>query len=100
MRRARSGAHSTARSASERSLAGEAQTATAGVGEAEHRCVKTQTPPRIRLGAEGTIADDRMTQRRQLSADLSAPTGAQAQLEHGRARPSLANAVLGDRLAT
>src|SRR2546421_704343 len=41
----------------------------------------------------------RMSEGRELGADLAAPSGAQAQLQHGRARAALAYAVVGDRLA-
>ena len=40
-----------------------------------------------------------MAERRELGADLAAPAGTQAQLEHGRAGTALAHAVLRDRLA-
>src|SRR5439155_1239110 len=71
----------------------------ARIGEGEQRGVQADAANRIAGRPERAIADDRMSEGRELGADLAAPSGAQAQLEHGRARAALAYAVVGDRLA-
>src|SRR5213594_2058260 len=70
----------------------EMERAAVGVGEAEHGRMKTHAPQRIGLRPERAIADDRMSERGELGADLATPAGDQAQLEHGRPRAPLADA--------
>src|SRR5262250_1655407 len=102
MRRVQPHRHSAVQCAfaSERRRAREAMRAALSVYEPEHGGVKADAPERIARRTEHAIADDRMAESGQLSANLPAPSSSQAQLEHGRAGTTLADTILRDGLAS
>jgi hypothetical protein len=90
MRRAQTADHSaldTVRAGnavrSERRGARESTRVASRVDEAEHGGVEADAAQRIARCSEHAIADDGMAERGELSADLAAASGPQAQLDHG-----------------
>ena len=67
------------------------------VAEAEPRGVEAQSAERVPARAVPTVPDDRVTELRQLDADLVAPPGPEAERHPCHVRSPLDHAVAGDR---
>jgi hypothetical protein len=67
------------------------------MGEAEPARVQAETVVTARAASVRHVADDRMTHRRQLHADLVSASGAEVEVEDGPVASALPHAVPGDR---
>src|SRR5262249_29990048 len=67
------------------------------MGEAEPAGVEAKTFVAARGASVRLVADDRVTHRRQLHADLVSAAGAKVEVEDGPVPSSLTHAVAGDR---